>query len=61
MCSLNLTSVVWRRKGLVPVVINNKMQYNTGEGRQMGKKKKDTSCQTEVTQKVRRKKVEIQR
>lgn len=39
MSPLNLTSVLWRGKGLVPVVINNKTQYNTGEGRQTRKKK----------------------
>lgn len=39
MYPLNVGSVLWRRKDLVPVVINNKMQYNTGEGRQMSKKK----------------------
>lgn len=39
MNPLNLTSVLWRRKGLVPVVTNNKAQYSTGEGRQMRMKK----------------------
>lgn len=39
MYPLNVCSVLWRRKDLVPVVINNKMQYSTGEGRQVRKKK----------------------